>query len=61
MSIGDEAACRYIVCVCVCVYCVPNREVGRLCKVCLPPCQEHNIHTQIRHATTSSMDIITTF
>ena len=26
MSIGDVAACLYI----VCVYCVPSREVGRL-------------------------------
>ena len=46
MSIGDVAAC---------VYCVPRREVGRLC---LPTSL---LGTQYAHAATSPMDIITTF
>jgi len=40
MSIGDVAACR----ICVCVYCVPSREVGRLCRVsarCKTICARH--------------------
>jgi hypothetical protein len=52
ISIGDVAACR----TCVCIRCVPYKEVGRE-PVYLPPCKEHNVYTHARHAATSPMDI----